>query len=560
MVYVASPRSSEMGETTEEPLIGDDEVSACWERLGVKITDSLNLNQFALAMDELGFQWSLNEAKQIFKTMDTDKNKEISYTEFKSALNHELPAFSKFWGFLMHPPENNAGDDAEEEETQLTIDDMIQLLKSTQSDWKMRTKAMHQLKELIEHMGDEDFKDLMKDLCPAFQIQLGERRSVIIKEVCVCLVDIDKAQSALFSPYVPELFPALFQCVRMNVQVISKSGMMACANIVRNTKEDAELSVLRACLLGFEEPHSIVREVCFTYIGTIFEINDLDAQSDDFWNLIFEGLQGGVNDSDSKARTQCYNAIKIMKQKKEEKYKEFFESLAKAEQKRVMRALGIKQMRKKLKRKKLKKKAVNKRVEEIGGSVTVDETSPPATNTPLALMTPMSKEDAIERESLLQSQQRISLAANKKRAASNDILPDPTGDLKKQDDEVIVPLKKDSGDGHMLTMDTDTDHSEVIDWRKQSDPAYTGENVHSPRIGETYYFLNVLGYKQKAIVRDKDGDNLTVEWLPNDRRYSHTGVDVRNIDEPSHVTQDMIESSTRSMDDEGTTGCACIIS
>merc|ERR1719483_313812 len=505
-------------------------------------------------MDELGFQWSLHEAKQIFKTMDTDKNKEISYTEFKSALNHELPAFSKFWGFLMHPPENNAGDDAEEEETQLTIDDMIQLLKSTQSDWKMRTKAMHQLKELIEHMGDEDFKDLMKDLCPAFQIQLGERRSVIIKEVCVCLVDIGKAQSALFSPYVPELFPALFQCVRMNVQIISKSGMMACANIVRNTKQDAELSVLRACLLGFEEPHSIVREVCFTYIGTIFEINDLDDQSDDFWNLVFEGLQGGVNDSDSKARTQCYNAIKIMKQKKEEKYKEFFESLAKAEQKRVMRALGIKQKRKKLKRKKLKKKAVNKRVEEVGGGVP-----------PLALMTPMSKEDAIQRESLVQSQQRMSLAANKKRAASNDILPDPTGDLKKQDesnnyDEVIVPLKKDSGDGHMLTMDTDTDHSEVIDWRKQSDPAYTGESVHSPCVGETYYFLNVLGYKQKAIVRDKDGDKLTVEWLPNDRRYSHTGVDVRNIDEPSHVTQDMIESSTRSMDDEGTTGCACIIS
>ena len=53
-----------MGETTEEPLIGDDEVSACWERLGVKITDSLNLNQFALAMDELGFQWSRNKQKK----------------------------------------------------------------------------------------------------------------------------------------------------------------------------------------------------------------------------------------------------------------------------------------------------------------------------------------------------------------------------------------------------------------------------------------------------------------------------------------------------------------
>lgn len=206
---------------------------------------------------------------------------------------------------------------------------------------------------------------------------------------------------------------------------------------------------------------------------------------------------------------------------------------------------------------------MNKRVEEVGGGVTADET-PPNAETPFALMTPMSKEDILERESLVQSQQRISLAEDKKRAASNEIIPNPSANIKTDDatirDEMIVPLKKDSGDGHMLTMDTDTDNSEVIDWRKQSDQAYTGDNVHSPRIGETYYFLNVLGYKQKAIVRDKDGDNLTVEWLPNDRRYSHTGVDVRNIDEPSHVTQDMIESSTRSMDDEGTTGCACTIS
>merc|ERR550534_3215315 len=174
---------------------------------------------------------------------------------------------------------------------------------------------------------------------------------------------------------------------------------MACANIVRNTQEDEELNVLRACVSGFEEPHSIVREVCFTYIGTIFEINDLQSQSDKFWELIFGSLQKGVNDSDSKARTQCYNAIKILKNKNEEKYNDWFETLVNAEKKRVQRALGIKKKRQRITRK--KKKPKNKRLQEIGGA-----------------LTPLSAEDKIERETLAESETRIRLDTEKRAASS----------------------------------------------------------------------------------------------------------------------------------------------
>lgn len=47
----------------------------------------------------------------------------------------------------------------------------------------------------------------------------------------------------VFSMYIPTFFPALFLCVRMNVQIISKSGMLACANLVRYAEEDEGMYV-----------------------------------------------------------------------------------------------------------------------------------------------------------------------------------------------------------------------------------------------------------------------------------------------------------------------------
>lgn len=565
-------------EEDNEPLISDDELKGCWSRLVGKEEDtSLTFRQFCLAMDDLGFKWTIDEAKTIFKTMDTDKSKDISYGEFSMAVNHDLPMFEKFWAFLMHPPSNVEGEDEElEENVVMTIDQMIELLQSTTSDWRMRVKAMRQLKEHIENMSAEDFSDLMEDLCPAFQTQLGERRSVVIKEACVCLVDIDKAQSTMFSKWVPALFPALFQCVRMNVQIINKSGMMACANIVRNTAEDDDLNVLKACLLGLEEPHNIVREVCFTYICTIFEINDLANQSYLFWNLVFEALQKGVNDSDSKARTQCYNAIKCMKQKQEDKYKEFFATLETPEQKRVMRALGIKAKRKKLKRRKAKPKV--KKIDTAKANTENAETF-----IALSPMTPRTKEDFAEKkaqkeaeekflkereEAIQEAKWRASTPRNDNSAAKTETKEVLETIEEPPNAELTVPLKtKEHNRGYFYSNQHDSEEAVAeISWRKQTEDM-EGEGIYSisgspasPKIGDTYYFLNVLGYKQKAIVRDKDGDQLTVEWLPNDRRYSHTGIDVRSADEPSHVAQDQIESSTVSVIDEGTTHCACIIS
>merc|ERR1719433_1881662 len=72
--------------------------------------------------------------------------------------------------------------------------------------------------------------------------------------------------------------------------------------------------------------------------------------------------------------------------------------------------------------------------------------------------------------------------------------------------------------------------------------------VMSPRVGEVHIFLNALGYKQKAVVREKNGENLTVEWIANDRRYSHGGISTRSTDiDPVYLHEEIMRESSSSL-------------
>jgi hypothetical protein len=49
-----------------------------------------------------------------------------------------------------------------------------------------------------------------------------------------------------------------------------------------------------------------------SFLASILEKENLEEKNEDFWQLLFSGLQKGISDSDQKARTECYNSIKVL--------------------------------------------------------------------------------------------------------------------------------------------------------------------------------------------------------------------------------------------------------
>eukprot|EP00494_Astrolonche_serrata_P026038 UN26299 len=142
---------------------------------------------------------------------------------------------------------------------------MIKLLENKTNDWRKRNKALQQLPIITKDYKKEEIINLFsnKGLCKNLCVQLSERRSQVIKESCLCIKSMALAHPGSISLYAPDFFPALFLCVRMNVQIISKSGMTAIANVVRHADEDSDFNILNSCVKGLDEKHDSVREVLF---------------------------------------------------------------------------------------------------------------------------------------------------------------------------------------------------------------------------------------------------------------------------------------------------------
>jgi len=320
--------------------ITDDDIRRVFNQVDTDNDGFVRFREFCFAMEDLGLNWGIDEAKSTFKKLDQNRDKAIDFDEFKNALyiinadNMEV-----FWTRLLTgaPKEEKQ---EEEKVIDFTLESVMELIINKDGYWKMRVKALQALPNLTKDMKEEQFRTEFEKFQEPLTIQLKDRRSAVCREACSNLAEIIVQRREQFSPFVAFFFPHLMEVVRMKaVKVMSQSAHQCTKVLVSNVIDTPESAVMLTALTTCFETaqHGEVKKAVFEYLSSILE--KMHSESEDVLKLrndesymdrIEKLLGQGISSSDAKTRSQAFTALAFVSFFDEERSKRIMESMSKA--------------------------------------------------------------------------------------------------------------------------------------------------------------------------------------------------------------------------------------
>jgi len=169
--------------------------------------------------------------------------------------------------------------------------------------------ALHSFaKHAVQPMKKKKFDQIMRQVREPLMVQLGDRRSIVVRECCIVIAKVSIVRQKWMTRWVPRILEVLFEVIRMNVDIMSLSGQQAAKAIIRCVPDDGKkLEILTKLTKATKETHIIVREKAFEYIRMLLEQTRVDGtkRSKNFWLKIIKALKAGLQDAAGDVRTSA---------------------------------------------------------------------------------------------------------------------------------------------------------------------------------------------------------------------------------------------------------------
>lgn len=262
----------------------------------------ITYKEFEACCENLGIEMSEQNLKAYFKSMDADHNHALDYEEFKQALMNVQPDNVGVWEKML----GASALDLQPTSDDPSIDDIVKLLSSKKAEWRERVGALQSFaKHAVQPMKKSKFDGLMRKVREPMMTQLGDRRSIVVRECCIVIAKICLVRQKWMTRWVPRILEVLFEVIRMNVDIMSVSGQQAAKAIIRCVPDDGrKLEILTRLVKASEETHIVVREKAFEYMRMMLEQTRVEGtkRTKQFWLKTMKALKAGVTDAATDVR------------------------------------------------------------------------------------------------------------------------------------------------------------------------------------------------------------------------------------------------------------------
>ncbi|KAJ7546016.1 hypothetical protein O6H91_08G020300 [Diphasiastrum complanatum] len=141
-----------------------------------------------------------------------------------------------------------------------------------EQDWSVRMAAMRRMEALVAGGASDyaSFAVLLRQLVGPLSVQLGDRRSSIVKQACHLLSTLSRELLADFEPCAESFIPVLLKLVIITVQVIAESADSCIKTMLRNCRV-ARL-IPRIVDISKNDRNGVLRARCCEYALLVLEL------------------------------------------------------------------------------------------------------------------------------------------------------------------------------------------------------------------------------------------------------------------------------------------------
>jgi len=284
-----------------EPLSGAD-IQYAFDMCDENDDRRITYKEFKACAENLGIEMSEKNLKAYFTSMDKDQNHALDFGEFKEALLNVQPDNVGVWQKMLGASALDLQPTSEDP----SIDDIVKLLSTKRAPWRERVGALQSFaKHAVQPMKKGKFDGIMRKVREPMMTQLGDRRSIVVRECCIVIAKVSLVRQKWMTRWVPRILEVLFEVIRMNVDIMSVSGQQAAKAIIRCVPDDGKkLEILTKLVKATEETHIIVREKAFEYIRMMLEETRVEGtkRTKQFWLKVMKALKAGVKDAATDVR------------------------------------------------------------------------------------------------------------------------------------------------------------------------------------------------------------------------------------------------------------------
>merc|ERR1719336_2532365 len=306
----------------------------------------LSFREFALAMETLNMDWSLDELKKVFKSIDGNKDKRIDFEEFRAGIA-EMGGGVNLEDFWIRLLTGEVPQEEEKEEHELTIEEIQGLLKDKTGDWQERIRAMEQLVKTTSSMSDEEWAKDFEQWLEPLAVQVNDRRSKVSCAASANLGKISVMRKDAFRQFVGFWMPQLMQVIRLvGVKVMSQAAHQ-CGKVIVNNVRDSEddHAVLDALMTSVTDPagkkYKQLARSAFEYLSDILEAMANDDKriptNEEYMNKIEQLVALGIQSTDALARNKAFNCLAFVSFVDEERCTNIMDQMSKAVKKKFTR-------------------------------------------------------------------------------------------------------------------------------------------------------------------------------------------------------------------------------
>jgi len=281
-----------------EPLT-DADVQYVFEKCDINADKRISMKEFLAAMDTLHIDISADRLKKFFNHMDTAHDRSLSLEEFREGLKHVSSSEQEIWQKMLE------SDFVEDLDSPPDIEKIRDTLSKTNTDWRFRISAMHSfMKMCCKKQSKKRFDTLMRPVREPLLLQLGDRRSAVVRECCIVIAKIALTQTSYLTKWAPRIIEVLFETMRIRVEIISVSAHQAARAVVRCVPESRRMELTTQLLKSSSQPYIIVRQKSYQYINMMLHHTREESikKSKEYWNNIIAGLVKGLQDPSIEVR------------------------------------------------------------------------------------------------------------------------------------------------------------------------------------------------------------------------------------------------------------------
>lgn len=246
-----------------------------------------------------------------FNINGNGNNAQISYYDFKHALDGKSPELNEFWQRLLYctmlhfPPLI----------PDLNSEQSTKLLTNVSASEEHRIHAIHSItRKMCLKMDTKKFIKIFRRVIGMFCTQLKDfRHPFVMRETCIALAKIMTGKRAQFLKFAPRLLDTLYECIHVQKPEILHLSAHQCARtMVRFVPDSKHFPLFARITDGVCDTKFVrVRTSSYEFVNRILTTMVIADQSrtDKFWNLMEICLKSGINDGDQHVRHQSYVAL-----------------------------------------------------------------------------------------------------------------------------------------------------------------------------------------------------------------------------------------------------------